>query len=70
MFIKFQRRWVLTAATLLFTPTMVSAQAVEAWPDKPVKLIVPFTSGGPTDTVARIISSGLQTILKQPVLLD
>ena len=70
MFKKLHRRWILTAATLLLAPTFVSAQALDAWPDKPVKLIVPFTSGGPTDTVARIISSGLQTIWKQPVVLD
>ena len=70
MFKKLHRRWLLTAATLLLAPTFVTAQALDAWPDKPVKLIVPFPSGGPTDTVARIISSGLQTIWKQPVVLD
>jgi tripartite-type tricarboxylate transporter receptor subunit TctC len=66
----FQRRLFLMAAALMLAPNFVSAQAVEAWPDKPVKLIVPFPSGGPTDTVARIITTGLQIIWKQPVVVD
>ena len=64
------RRVFLMAAALLLAPTFVAAQAVEAWPDKPVKLIVPFPPGGPTDTVARIISTGLQALWKQPVVVD
>jgi len=70
MIITFQRRLFLMVAAAMFAPSFVSAQAVEAWPDKPVKLIVPFPSGGPTDTVARIITTGLQTIWKQPVVVD
>lgn len=66
----FQRRIFLMAAAVMLAPNFVAAQAVEAWPDKPVKLIVPFPSGGPTDTVARIISAGLQTLWKQPVVVD
>ena len=66
----FQRRIFLMAAAVMLAPNFVAAQAVEAWPDKPVKLIVPFPSGGPTDTVARIISNGLQTLWKQPVVVD
>lgn len=70
MFHFFPRRVFLMAAALLLAPTFVAAQTVEAWPDKPVKLIVPFPPGGPTDTVARIISTGLQTLWKQPVVVD
>ncbi len=46
------------------------AFAQEDWPTRPVKLIVPFTSGGPTDTVARLVATQLQTLWKQPVVLD
>ena len=66
----FPRRAVLAAATLALLPTFATAQAADAWPDKPVKLIVPFTAGGPTDTVARLIAIGLQGLWKQPVIVD
>ncbi|HYF21153.1 MAG TPA: tripartite tricarboxylate transporter substrate binding protein [Ramlibacter sp.] len=56
----------LAGATLL----PATGWSQEGWPDKPVKLIVPFTSGGPTDTVARLIGNQLQAIWKQPVVMD
>lgn len=66
----FPRRSALAAIAFALTPALATAQAVEAWPDKPVKLIVPFTAGGPTDTVARMIATGLQAAWKQPVVVD
>jgi tripartite-type tricarboxylate transporter receptor subunit TctC len=66
----FSRRNILVATFAVISPAFVTAQAVETWPDKPVKLIVPFPPGGPTDTVARIITTGLQTLWKQPVVVD
>ncbi|RYY66809.1 MAG: tripartite tricarboxylate transporter substrate binding protein, partial [Comamonadaceae bacterium] len=61
---------VLAALAAGLAPALAAAQGIDAWPDKPVKLIVPFTAGGPTDTVARLIATGLQAAWKQPVIVD
>ena len=48
----------------------VAAQAGADWPTHPVKLIVPFAPGGPTDTVARLLAERLQSMWKQSVVVD
>ena len=57
------------AAVLLGTLTAFAVHA-QPWPSKPVKMVVPFTAGGSTDTVARIISEKLTARLGQPVLVE
>jgi len=42
----------------------------QTWPNKPLRIIVPFSAGGSTDTVARIISEKLTIKLGQPVVVD
>jgi len=54
---------------LLACALAFAAQA-QPWPSKPIKMVVPFTAGGSTDTVARIISEKLTTRLGQPVVVE
>jgi tripartite-type tricarboxylate transporter receptor subunit TctC len=64
-----RRTWIAGtgAAALAFAGVPVRAQE---FPKAPVKLIVPFPPGGPTDTVARLIAQQLQEIWGQTVLVD
>ena len=50
------------------TPRFAAAQA--AWPNRPIRLIVPYTPGGFTDNVARIVSVKLSERLGQPVTIE
>lgn len=47
-----------------------AAATAADWPARPVKLIVPFAPGGPTDTVARLLAERMQALWKQPVVID
>jgi tripartite-type tricarboxylate transporter receptor subunit TctC len=46
------------------------AAAQPAWPAKPIRIIVPYTPGGFTDNMARIVQQGLQNRLQQTVTID
>ena len=46
--------------TLMLTLAFVSGAQAQAWPAKPVTLLVPFPPGGSTDLIARTLSTKLQ----------
>ena len=52
---------------LVLWPAIAGAQS---WPDKPIRLVVPFSAAGPTDVAARLIEPRLRELLKQPVIID
>ena len=68
------RRSVLSAAVLALTAVATglpgAAQAQDAWPGKPIRLVVPFTPGGVTDTSGRLIAEHLGKKLGQQIIVD
>ena len=58
---------LIVAAVLLTAAHCVVAQD---FPSRPITMVVPFAAGGPTDTIARILSHAMTATLKQPVVVE
>ncbi|MEK8050096.1 tripartite tricarboxylate transporter substrate binding protein [Ideonella sp. DXS22W] len=61
-----RRRLLLGAAACLWRPAL----AAPAWPQRPVRLIVPTPAGGPSDVVARLVGQGLAGAWGQSVVVE
>jgi tripartite-type tricarboxylate transporter receptor subunit TctC len=48
----------------------VLVQAQTAWPDKPIRVVLPFPPGGPSDIVMRLAAEKMQVALKQTIVID
>jgi tripartite-type tricarboxylate transporter receptor subunit TctC len=68
-----RRHWLTTVGAgsmAAWAPTPGFAQGSGDWPSRPIKFVVPYPPGGPTDLMARILAPKLQAALGQPVIVE
>lgn len=53
-----------------FVSLIISPASAQKYPDKVVTIVIPFTAGGPTDTVGRLMAQPMTTVLKQQVIIE
>ena len=62
-----QRRHLLQSAAALSFTSLASAQT---FPNKPIKLVIAFPAGGPTDVTMRVLADNASKILGQAVIVE
>src|SRR3954470_3304036 len=58
------------SAAFALAVTMSAGASAQTFPTKPIRVVIPFVAGGPSDTVGRAIGSKFQEILGQPAVVE
>ncbi len=64
------RRTMLASLVCAAVSAHIATASAQVYPTRPITMIVPFPAGGPTDTIARIMSERLSASLGQPVIVE
>ena len=67
---QFNRRQIIGALLGSAAASAAAPLFAQAWPARPIRLILPFGPGSATDTLARTISEPLSRALKQPIVIE
>jgi tripartite-type tricarboxylate transporter receptor subunit TctC len=65
-----RRRFIRAAAAACAIGSIGVAAAQDAWPTKPIRLVVGFSAGGTTDVIARVVAAPLGKALGQTLIVD
>ncbi len=63
------KRKMLTVLVVLIAHPL-AYQSAQAFPDRPIKLVVPSPAGGPPDVMARLLTDKMAASLGQPVIVE
>jgi tripartite-type tricarboxylate transporter receptor subunit TctC len=66
----FMRKLRLSLAAALVALAPLTGASAQSYPSKPVNMIVPFSAGGATDTLARFLGEKMRERLKQPIIIE
>ena len=65
-----RRNALRTVAATVLSTLAFGAAAQDAYPSRPIRIVVPYPAGGSTDQLARAIQKPMQDFLKQPVIVE
>jgi len=62
-------KWIVAAAAAVFIAA-TGAGVAQTYPDRVIKVIVPYTAGGPIDVTTRIVAKRLGEVLRHPIIIE
>jgi tripartite-type tricarboxylate transporter receptor subunit TctC len=62
--------WLLAAIAIAATFAGIAGAQSQTYPSRPITIVVPFPAGGPTDSLARVMSERMKASLGQPVIIE
>jgi tripartite-type tricarboxylate transporter receptor subunit TctC len=65
-----RRRFMQLAAGVIALPALPCAARAQAYPTRPITMIVPFNAGGPSDLVARVVGEHMSRTLGQQIIIE
>src|SRR5215467_2480133 len=65
-----RRQFLCSAAGAAVLPALRGIAKAQAYPVRPITMVVPYAAGGPTDAIARIVVERMRASLGQPILIE